>query len=219
MPDLHPGEGVIKFELRHDRCPLPPATATVIGEQLGWRRILRSLRLIGQDPQRYDGAGFGNLSCRFGSGFQPPGRRSFVITGTQTSGLARVDAGNFALVDDYDYRNNRVRSRGLTEPSSEAMTHGAIYDLDASIHTVFHAHSPEIWRLARDLDLPTTDPAVDYGTPAMAAEVGRQFRLGDLRRCGLLVMGGHLDGIMVFGKSPEEAGKVLISWLARSYAP
>lgn len=216
MADILPNEGVIKFELRHELRPLTGEAVALAHALLGWRHILRAVQLIGQQPGRYDGAGFGNLSIRLGTGFAPPGRRSFVITGTQTSGLAAVETAHFALVDDYDYRNNQVGSHGLSEPSSEAMTHGAIYDLDATIHTVFHAHSPEIWRLARELDLPTTDPRVEYGTPEMAAEVSRQFRLGDLRRRGLLVMGGHLDGIMVFGQSPDEAGTVLLSWLARS---
>ncbi len=214
---LPPREGVIQFELRHDRRSLSPEAAARAADLLGWRRILRAVGLIGADPGRYDGAGFGNLSTRLSSGFEPPGRRAFVVTGTQTSGLEIVDASRFALVASCDYRNNRVDSRGLAEPSSEAMTHGAIYNLDAAIHTVFHAHSPEIWRLARELGLPTTDPGVAYGTPEMATEVSRQFRRGDLGRRGLMAMGGHLDGVMVFGGSPDEAGTVLLSWLARSY--
>jgi ribulose-5-phosphate 4-epimerase/fuculose-1-phosphate aldolase len=184
----------------------------------GWRWILRRVGLIGQDPNRYGGAAFGNLSVRVASGFSPPGRRPFIITGTQTSGKREIGVTDFALVRHFDHRSNSVSSRGPVEPSSEAMTHGAIYDLDATIEAVFHAHSPEIWRLARELNLPTTDPAAAYGTPEMAAEVRRQFRLGDLRRRSLLVMGGHIDGVMVFGNTPEEAGTVLLAWLARAYS-
>jgi len=212
-----PGEGVIKFQLRHAPEPLSAEVRALVPKLVGWRRILRRVGLIGQEPGRYAGAGFGNLSLRLAPGFVPPGRRSFLVTGTQTSGLVDVAADHFALVEEYDYRSNRVRSRGPAPPSSEAMTHGALYDVDATVRVVFHVHSPHIWELARELRLPTTDPAVEYGTPEMAAEVGRQFRLGDLRRCGLLVMGGHLDGVMVFGGSPEEAGSTVMSWLARSF--
>jgi hypothetical protein len=30
-------------------------------------------------------------------------------------------------------------------------------------------------------------------------------------------MGGHQDGIVVFGRSLEEAGSTLLTWLARAY--
>jgi len=211
------GEGVIKFKLRHSTARLSDEAGALARRLVGWRRIFRRVGLIGREAGRYEGAGFGNLSLRLGEGFAPPGRRSFVVTGTQTSGLDSVGSEHFALVESYDYRENSVRSVGPTEPSSEAMTHGALYDLDTMIRAVFHVHSPHIWNLGRELGLPTTDPDAEYGTPEMAAEVSRHFRLGDLRRCGLLVMGGHLDGIMVFGGSTDEAGGHALSGLARSY--
>ena len=34
---------------------------------------------------------------------------------------------------------------------------------------------------------------------------------------GILAMGGHEDGILVLGRSAEEAGGVLLRWLARAY--
>ena len=33
----------------------------------------------------------------------------------------------------------------------------------------------------------------------------------------ILAMGGHEDGIVVFGGTMEEAGQVLLTWLARAY--
>lgn len=209
-------EGVIKFDLEHEHRALEPAVGEAVARLAAWRHILRRLDLIGQTPGRYDGAGYGNVSLRLGEGFVPPGRRAFLITGTQTSGQAVVGLEDFALVELCDYRRNAVRSRGLARPSSEAMTHGAIYDLDARIRAVFHVHSPDIWRQALALGLPATDPGAAYGTPEMAHEVCRQYRLGDLRPTSLLAMGGHEDGIMVFGSSPDEAGSVLVTWLARS---
>jgi len=35
---------------------------------------------------------------------------------------------------------------------------------------------------------------------------------------GILAMGGHEDGIIVLGRSPEEAGGRLLRWLSRAYA-
>ena len=71
--------------------------------------------------------------------------RAFVITGTQTGGAACVGLDDFCQVESYDYRENRVVSHGLTAPSSESLTHGAIYDLSPTIRCVMHGHSPTIW--------------------------------------------------------------------------
>jgi hypothetical protein len=158
-------EGVIKFALDHEASPLGPTERVAVEELAAWRQILRRLKLLGQDPSRYEGAGFGNVSLRLGEGFLPPGRRSFLITGTQTAGQAAVGLEDFALVEVCDYRRNAVRSRGSVRPSSEAMTHGAIYDLDARIRAVFHVHSPDIWRRSAALGLPTTDPLFDCRWP------------------------------------------------------
>lgn len=212
------GEGVIKFDLEHQELALERGrVAPLVARLAAWRRILRSTALIGQDPGRYEGAGYGNLSLRLFDRFVPPGRREFLITGTQTSGMPSLALNDVALVERYDYRTNRVRSRGSARPSSEALTHGAAYDLESRIQAVFHAHSPEIWRCAKALGLPTTDPSADYGTPEMALEVRRLYRLDDLRDRRLLVMGGHEDGVVAFGRSPDEAGSVLLTWLARAY--
>jgi hypothetical protein len=51
----------------------------------------------------------------------------------------------------------------------------------------------------------------------MAAEVQRLYREGIFAERRILAMGGHEDGILVFGRSPEDAGQVLLTWLARAY--
>ena len=111
----------------------------------------------------------------------------------------------------------KVRSQGTVMPSSESMTHGALYDLGPHIRFVFHAHTPVIWRRARELRIPTTDPQVPYGTPEMARETHRLFRSTALPDLQILSMGGHEDGIVVFGRTAEEAGQVMLRFLARAY--
>jgi ribulose-5-phosphate 4-epimerase/fuculose-1-phosphate aldolase len=140
-----------------------------------------------------------------------------LITGSQTSGRKHVFLDDFCVVDEYDYRANRVRSQGVIQPSSETMTHGAIYDLSPHIRFVLHAHTPVIWRRAAALGIPTTDPQVAYGTPEMAGEVVRLHRASALWQQRILSMGGHEDGIIVFGHTVEEAGQTLITYLARAY--
>lgn len=153
------GEGVIKFRLdfRHGECLTPEMTA----ELNGWRHVLHRLGLIGQDPGRYQGLGFGNISCR--SSESPD---SFIISGTQTGSAPFLSFREYALVTGCDSLQNAVSAVGVVRPSSEALTHGQLYRLDSAISSVVHAHSPEIWRSAEQLQLPRTAPHIAYGTPA-----------------------------------------------------
>ncbi len=211
-------EGVIKFEADHRDTPLSRARYGELGCKLiAWREIMAKTQLVGQDPARYGGAGFGNVSARVGAPSFARGKRGFLITGTQTGGKAHISLNDFCVVDAYDYRVNRVHSTGAVLPSSEAMTHGAIYDLTPHIRVVLHAHSPVIWRRARALRLPTSDPDVAYGTPEMAGEVQRLYRETPLSVLRVMAMGGHEDGVIAFGHTCEEAGHALISQLARGY--
>jgi ribulose-5-phosphate 4-epimerase/fuculose-1-phosphate aldolase len=211
-------EGVIKFEAEHEERRLDTRVFGELACKLtAWREVMAKTQLVGQDPARYGGAGYGNVSGRVGPPSATRGKRSFLITGTQTSGSACITLDDYCVVSDYDYHRNRVRSYGRILPSSESMTHGAIYDLAPAIRFVLHAHTPTIWRRAAALKIPTTDPKVAYGTPEMAHEVQRLFRSTTLPQVQILSMGGHEDGIIVFGRTAEEAGQILIAYLARAY--
>lgn len=211
-------EGVIKFEADHREAPLEPRLyAGLACKLVAWREIMAMTQLVGQDPARYGGAGYGNVSARVGPPSSARGARSMLITGTQTGGLARIGLAQFCVVERYDYRRNRVRSVGAIRPSSETMTHGAIYDLSPHVRFVLHAHSPVIWRRARELRIPTTDATIPYGTPEMALAVRDLYQRTPLSELRILAMGGHEDGIIVFGHTCEEAGQVLLTYLARAY--
>ena len=207
-------EGVIKFDL-HYREAKPVARAEL--DTLNtWRSHLWRLRLIGQDPQRYDGYGFGNVSIRYGSRDAAPGERAFLISGTQTGALPELDERHYTQVVGYDATANRVFAAGPIKPSSESLTHGILYDMDVRIQAVLHVHSPEIWRAAGTLGLPVTRESVPYGTPAMAAEVERLFRETDVLRQQIFSMGGHEDGIVAFGQTVAAAGDTLLAALAQA---
>ncbi len=182
-----------------------------------WREVFSKLQLVGQDPTRYGGAGYGNVSARVGPPGTPRGKRAMMITGTQTGGLAKISLSDLCIVDRCDYQRNRVNSRGACMPSSETMTHGAIYDLSPAIRFVFHAHSPVIWQRAEVLGIPTSKPNVAYGTPEMAREAQRLYFGSALDAKRIMAMGGHEDGIIVFGQDAESAGQVLVTYLARAY--
>ncbi|MFH1131099.1 MAG: class II aldolase/adducin family protein [Pseudomonadota bacterium] len=211
-------EGIIKFHADHLKQALPNRQYQDLACKLvAWREVLTKTQLVGQDPQRYGGAGFGNVSGRVGPPSAARGQRSFLITGTQTGGTACITLDHFALVQKYDYQQNSLQSVGLIQPSSEALTHGAIYDLSPSIRFTIHAHSPTIWKRARQLQIPTSAESVEYGTAKMAFEVQRLHKTTSLSEVQIMAMGGHEDGIVVFGRNAEEAGRIMIKYLAHAY--
>jgi len=211
-------EGVLKFQADHRQEALAPHRFGDLACRLvAWREILSRTGLIGQDAERYGGFGYGNLSARVGAPSAGRGRRAFLVTGTQTSGKRAVGLGDFCVVERWDRPTNRVASRGLALPSSESLTHGAVYDLGSHIRFVFHGHSPVLWRRAAELHLPVSEPRVAYGTLEMAREVERLHRTSTLAEVQIFAMGGHEDGIVVFGRTAEEAGQVLLRQLARAY--
>lgn len=212
-------EGVIKFGALHRNTGLAAHRFAEPARQLGaWREILYRLGLVGQDPARYDGAGFGNVSLRIGPFPGRRGARAFLITGTQTGATPRLTLDHYSVVERYSLSANRVESYGPLLPSSESMTHAAIYDLGGHIRCVLHGHCPTLWCSAHALRLPTSRSSVDYGTPEMAREIERLYRATALSEIQVLSMGGHEDGIIAFGRDLEEAGAALTRQLARALA-
>jgi ribulose-5-phosphate 4-epimerase/fuculose-1-phosphate aldolase len=209
-----PSEGVIKFHLEHEHTPESSVRPAHAFEELRhWRQRLYQLRLIGQEPGRYDSMGYGNVSCRVPPFVETPNQKHFLITGTQTGTQGPLSAHGYALVREYHVRENRLVSAGPIKPSAESLTHGMIYDLFPRTRWVFHAHCPEIWEASARLGIPTTGAEVPYGTPEMANEV---LRLRD--EVGLddriLAMAGHEDGVITFGEAAEDAGHVLVRYLS-----
>ena len=101
---------------------------------------------------------------------------------------------------------------GGTAQVCPALTHAAIYSLGDAIGAVVHVHSPELWRQHKGR-LPTTSPDVGYGTPDMAHEFDRLYRLGGLKEAGVAVMAGHEDGLVSFGTTLEEAATRMLDLL------
>ena len=187
-------EGYIKYESHW--TPGPATHVTAARELERWRRPLYEAQLIGEYKEH--GIGYGNLSVRRGSS------DLFLISGTQTGHLPVTDENHYSLVTDCDIRSNVVRCSGPIQASSEAMTHASIYALGDAIGAVVHVHSEELWQRYMD-DLPTTDPGIAYGTPDMAQEIDRLYRMAGFRESGVAVLAGHEDGLISFGTTLEEA--------------
>jgi hypothetical protein len=209
-------EGVIKYQLEYTPAKVLPWTT--LREINAWRQLMYQLSLIGQDPTRYGGFGYGNISQRLEPFEVPPAQRAFVISGSQTGGLTQLTAEHYTTVHQCHPAENRLVASGPLKPSSESLTHGAVYATSSQIGWVLHAHSPHIWRHAESLGLPITHPSVPYGTPEMAAEVARLFAETNVAEQGIFSMGGHEDGIVAFGPTGEESFSVLVTCLGQAMA-
>ena len=164
------------------------------------RRKLLDLRLIGLDS---NGIGFGNVSIRDGAS------NNFYITGSATGGLPELTATDCVRVVAYDFAMNWLRYEGAAIPSSESLTHAAIYESDLSTSAVIHCHDLGLWATLLDR-VPTTSNAVPYGTPEIAYEIMRLFKVSDVRSGKILVMAGHEAGIVTFGEDLKDAFNVLM---------
>jgi len=207
----HPTEGVIHFVAHHAVEPLPDLPAATVATLRTWRDLLWRLGLLGQDPARYDGAAFGNVSVRLPQG-------GLLVTGSQTGGVPILGPDGLVVVDRVDVPQNQVWSRGPVLPSSESMTHAALYALDAGIEAVVHVHSPAIFERAAVLGLPETSASVPYGTPEMALEMGRLWRGSALPAVGIFIIPGHQDGVVGVGASLEQACTRVVAALASAMA-
>jgi ribulose-5-phosphate 4-epimerase/fuculose-1-phosphate aldolase len=203
MPDAATKEGIIKYELHY--TPSEPLPEAEIAELNAARKRMFEMKLIGQDPNRYLGYGFGNISQRIGPYPAEIHHRRFAITGTQTGHLSELGPEHYAIVDVCVPMQGIVHASGPVKPSSESMAHGLLYDADSRARCVIHVHSPELWHAADRIDLPTTDPAVPYGSPELSSEMARLYDETDLCRRRVLKMGGHEDGIISFGRTVNAA--------------
>lgn len=167
-----------------------------------WRDILYRLGIIGVFK---DGIGFGNVSTRLHN------TKQFIITGTETGKIKKLDEKHYSEVISFDFDRNFVKCEGMINASSESMTHAAIYSSDENANAVIHAHSPELWNKLRKT-VPATAKDIAYGTPEMAYEVMRLFKDDHLKEKKIFLMLGHKDGIVAFGKDLYEAGNVILKY-------
>jgi L-ribulose-5-phosphate 4-epimerase len=185
-------EGYIKFKrTKVDDIPVPAEHLTEITPL---RDELYKLGLIGQYPDiRYEPDAL------------------FVITGSKTGGLETLTDQHYARVLKVDVDTNRVWYGGPIEASSESMTHRIVYLMDSTTNAVIHVHNLALWERLLN-KVPTTLETVEYGTPEMARETVRLFNETDVKEKKILVMAGHKEGILSFGKDLNEAREVLLKY-------
>lgn len=168
----------------------------------------QALGVMGRDPVRYEGLAFGNLSHSCGDG------RGFWITATQTADLKRLSVEDVVHIDTWSLEDNSVTARGRQPPSSEALSHAAIHGARPDRPTwVLHGHAPSIWQAAEALHWPVTDAAAANGTLAMATAVARATGEGS----GLIIMGGHTDGVLAYADDGSAALALFTQTLAHAH--
>ena len=75
---------------------------------------------------------FGNVSVRDGR------MTSFSITGSAAGGLAELTPADCVRVVAYDFARNWLSYEGIAIPSSESLTHAAIYESDSITSAVIY---------------------------------------------------------------------------------
>jgi ribulose-5-phosphate 4-epimerase/fuculose-1-phosphate aldolase len=188
----------VKFTYECARTDIAPFDS--LAELNACRRKLLEERLMGVDS---NGVGFGNVSVRDGvSG-------NFYITGSATGGLPELTPTDCVRVVAYDFARNWLRYEGAAIPSSESLTHAAIYESDPSTSAVIHCHDSGLWATLLDR-ASTTSKSIAYGTPEMAYEIMRLFKVSDVRSRQIFAMAGHEAGIVAFGRNLEDAFDVVM---------
>jgi L-ribulose-5-phosphate 4-epimerase len=193
-------DGYIKFNchLVTEKIKIPSELFSPLNR---WREELWHQCLIGSYP---DGIGYGNISIRV------PQSDQFYISGSATGGIPELDQIHYPLVERCDPMLNTIWCRGSIKASSESMSHAAIYSASSEVGAVVHIHNRILWDKYLDV-LPTTNKLVPYGTPEMAYEIGRLMTQPQTMLSKVIVMGGHEEGIIAFGKTVEEAAGAILA--------
>ncbi|MGE0088515.1 MAG: class II aldolase/adducin family protein [Bacteroidales bacterium] len=188
-------EGYIKFNLQWEKKSVD-FPGTIISELNIFRTKLFDFGLIGMYP---NGIGFGNISSRIANTDQ------FIISGSATGQLRTLTKEHFSLVTGFEIEKNTVICQGQIAASSESMSHAALYKSNQNINAVVHVHHKKLWEKYLN-NLPATPKNAEYGTPKMANEIKKLAHVSE----GIIIMGGHEEGIVSFGITLEEATNKII---------
>lgn len=195
-------EGVIKY-----KCLLkfaPPPSFENYNELENWRSILFKLKFIGE--YQPEGLGYGNLSKRLKED-------EFIITGTQTGKLQRLTSEYYTHVKQCNLEKMSVSAVGKIKPSSESLTHYAIYKEHPNLKFIFHIHDKSLWDFMLKNGYSSTPENVDYGTQEMANSVKDCIKNQD---SGIFAMAGHEDGIIAYGTNASDTGNQILNILKKS---
>ena len=165
-----------------------------------WRSMLMMKGFIGMYN---NGIGFGNISMRMD-------QHVFMISGSATGGIKELTNDHYALVTDFNLAENQLTCKGMTTASSESLTHASIYACSKETNAVVHIHHKEKWSSLLH-QAATTDSSIAYGTPEMAFAIQNLIKEDKVGPSRIIVMGGHEEGLIAYGKSLEEAATAFLT--------
>jgi len=210
-------EGVIKFSIeRWERTPALDESLFFELERVRAKLVDRGL--VGVDAAT--GIGYGNLSRRLDEG-------RFVITGSQTGGLASLDGRHYVIITGADFARGTVSCYGPVAPSSESLSHAAFYadarvgpdvnvGADMRVGAVLHVHWRARWEAlleaARDgrgylegRPFRVVGPEAAYGSRELYERIRALMAEPELDLPVLLALAGHESGLFAAGGDAEEA--------------
>jgi L-ribulose-5-phosphate 4-epimerase len=173
-----------------------------------YRARIRDLGLLGVDE---NGIGFGNISLRDQT------TSAFYITGSNTAHKTQLVLKDCARVTRCFLAKNCLLYEGETLPSSESLTHAAIYETRPLVGAIIHGHDAKLWSFLLREGLATPADA-EYGTPEMAEAVKELFRI-EFPSGGpgnAFAMSGHHGGVIIFGRNLSAAYDALLVALRKS---
>jgi ribulose-5-phosphate 4-epimerase/fuculose-1-phosphate aldolase len=193
-------EGYIKFSVHLNETDIEMPDA--LSELNAVRTALFDNGMIGVLP---GGIGFGNVSVKI------PGSNCFFISGSATGGKRILDSEDYCRVDSCSAERNKVYYSGHIRASSETLSHDAVYQANPVIECVIHIHHNAFFhKLLANSKIPSTSKAAKFGTPEMAKDIERIVKT-HASPSGILVMTGHEDGIIAWGRTIAEAYSVLMN--------
>ena len=179
-------EGIIKFNAKRISSDLISDNEFAILNP--WRQQSYNAGNIGIGA---DGIGYGNISYRSGDD------NEFIISASGTGGIKELNKSDYSRVSNFDISNNSLECCGNKLASSESLSHAAIYLANSNIKAVLHIHNIALWKKHLH-KLPTTDKSAEYGTKAMADSISKLVEQNPSNN-GIIVMGGHREGILSYG--------------------
>ena len=118
-------EGVVKY--RCNWTYTEPVAVENIVDLMEWRDRLHAWGLIGVYE---NGIGFGNVSIKLGNDGE------FMISGTQTAHLPSLGPEFCCNVTEFNLEENSIACSGPVQPSSESLTHAALYLHSGNINAI-----------------------------------------------------------------------------------
>ncbi len=182
-------EGYIKFSITRIEGD-PPVWDSRLQALNEARTRLFDMGLIGVLP---DGIGFGNVSIRKNG--------EFIISGSATGAARVLSPEQYSTVIEADISVSSVTCRGKINASSESLSHAALYNALPEVMCVIHIHNTAVFEYMIHNSFTETPVNAAYGTPEIALAAGKAA--ADTGPSGSLVMRGHQDGALFWGKTVE----------------